>query len=178
MNDLAGVDRAQVLVELHAEQQIRRVVLHYCRGIDRLDMDLVRGCYWPDARDRHGAFEGRREEFITWVEPLLRRHTMTMHHLANVLIEASGNAAGCESYGVAYHAGEPAGDIRWNYVAGFRYLDRFERRDGQWRIADRVTAIEWVQAWHPDQARLAKFGEHLPRRDRSDPVYAIGTPRR
>ncbi|CAJ62181.1 MULTISPECIES: nuclear transport factor 2 family protein [Frankia] len=161
------------------EAAIRRVLLEYCRGIDRLDLELVRGCYWPEATDRHGPFTGTRDEFIDWVGPLLGRQTMTMHHLGNVLVDipaghdvADAHVAVAESYGVAYHAGEPAGDVRWNYAAGFRYVDRFERRDGRWRIADRITVIEWVRPWDADRDRITKFGEHLPRRDRTDPLYA------
>lgn len=151
---------------------IERVLRLYCRSIDRLDMELLRDCYWPEATDRHGAFIGTRDEFVTWVEPHLRRHTMTMHHLGNVLIDLDDDRAVAESYGVAYHSGEPAGDIRGNYTAGFRYVDRFERRDGEWRIAERITCIEWVQPWQADHDRLSVFGAHLPRRDRTDPVYA------
>jgi hypothetical protein len=30
---------------------------------------------------------------------------------------------------------------------GGRYLDRFERRDGEWRIAERVMLYDWFQDW-------------------------------
>ncbi len=162
------------LAELMHERAIRRVLLQYCRGIDRLDMKLVEDCYWPEASDQHGSFSGARDEFVAWVEPLLRRHTMTMHHLGNIIIDVDpgGERARSESYGVAYHSGEPAGDIRWNYAAGFRYVDRFERRGDQWRIADRITAIEWVRAWDSDRERLAASGDPVPRRDGTDPALA------
>lgn len=165
---------ADQLADLLAEGAIRRVLLTYARGIDRLDLELVRSCYWPEATDLHGTFRGTRDEFISWVGPLLRRHTMTMHHLANVLVDVHGDAAGVETYGVAYHSGDPAGDVRWNYAAGFRYVDRFARRGGEWRIADRVTVIEWVRPWEADRARLELFGDPLPRRGPEDPVYAVG----
>ncbi|MCW2526204.1 MAG: hypothetical protein JWM76_1064, partial [Pseudonocardiales bacterium] len=29
------------------ERDIRRVIYDYARGIDRMDLELVRGCYWP-----------------------------------------------------------------------------------------------------------------------------------
>ncbi|MEI6002085.1 hypothetical protein H3V53_34635 [Paraburkholderia bengalensis] len=32
----------------------------YCRGIDRIDWDLVRTCYHPDAFDEHGSSGGGR----------------------------------------------------------------------------------------------------------------------
>lgn len=165
-------DAGTQLDELLSEQAIRKVVQRYARGIDRLDYELVRDCYWPDATDVHGPFTGRRDEFVDWLKKLLPRHTMTMHCISGVLVEQRGDVAGVESYGVAYHSGEPAGDIRWNYAGGFRYVDRFERRDGQWRIADRVTAIEWVTPWARDDARVGALGS-LARRSTADPVYAF-----
>ena len=84
MTATAGADGLSALL---AERAIRRVVTNYARGIDRLDMDLVRECYWPEATDVHGPFTGTRDEFIAWVEPLLNRQSMTMHHLANVIVD-------------------------------------------------------------------------------------------
>lgn len=161
-----------MLEALLDEQAIRRVLLRYCRGIDRLDLELVRSCYWPQATDRHGPFMGTRDEFVEWAEALLRRHSMTMHHVGNMLIEVHGETATSETYCVAYHSGEPAADVRWNYRAGVRYVDRFEKHSGEWRIADRLTVIEWVQPWDADRDLLESLGERLPRRDRTDPVYA------
>jgi uncharacterized protein (TIGR02246 family) len=166
----------EALAELLAEREVRGVIARYARGIDRLDMELVRSCYWPDATDVHGTFTGSRDGFIAWVEPLLQRHTMTMHHLAEVLVDLHGDSAAVETYGVAYHSGEPSGDLRWNYAAGFRYADRFERRDGAWRIADRVTVVEWVTPWDVDTARTAIFGR-LASRSEADPIYAAGARR-
>jgi hypothetical protein len=160
------------LQELIDERDIRRVLLTYARGIDRMDVDLVRSVYWPEATDSHGVFKGTREEFLEWVFPLLEKQTMTMHHLANILIDLEGDSAGVETYGVAYHSGKPEGDLRFNYAAGFRYVDRFERRDGEWRIADRITVIEWVTPWQAHLQRAKVFGA-LAHRDRTDPVYDV-----
>ena len=53
-----------------------------------------------------------------------------------------GDVARAESYGVAYHRKE-GGEPRQNLSTGFRFVDRFERRDGDWRIARRVATTEW-----------------------------------
>ena len=161
---------------LLAESAIRRTLLQYARGIDRKDRALVEACYWPEAQDWHGLFRGTRDEFLDWVMPLLDRQTMTMHHLANVMVDVDdgGDTAGVETYGVAYHAGGTPGDIRWNYAAGFRYIDRFERRGTEWRIADRITVIEWVAPWDADRDRHEVFGRLARRGDGTDPVYDFG----
>ena len=59
------------LQQLLDEAEIRRVHIRYCRGIDRMDWDLVRSCYHPDAIDRHGAYNGDVEGFIDWAAELL-----------------------------------------------------------------------------------------------------------
>ena len=77
---------------LWAEAQIRKVLLRYARGIDRLDLELVRACYHPDATDSHGSFHGTVDEFVTWVDRVLRRYDATMHLLGNPLVELDGDS--------------------------------------------------------------------------------------
>jgi hypothetical protein len=104
---------------------------------------------------------------------MLARFEGTMHVVANQLVELDDDAARSETYGVAYHWGDPPDDHRRNFTTGFRYVDRFERRDGEWRIARRVAVREWThkvtpeQQWHIPPERDGRRG----RRDRSDAVY-------
>jgi len=155
------------------QQAIRDVGLRYCRGIDRLDLELVRSCYHPDATDEHGTFTGTRDEFVEWVGRVLPRFTGTMHMVANQLVEVDGDTARSETYGTAYHHGEPPEDARRNFTTGFRYVDRFERRDGEWRIARRVAVREWTHTVSADQQLIIppERDGRRGRRDRSDTVY-------
>jgi hypothetical protein len=57
--------------KLIARQEIADVIYRYARGIDRLDFDLVRACYHPDAFDDHGSFAGSVEDFIAAAETFL-----------------------------------------------------------------------------------------------------------
>jgi len=166
----ASDDRTE---QLWAEAEIRRVLQRYARGIDRLDLELVRSCYHPDATDSHGTFDGTAAEFVTWVERVLRRYDATMHFLGNPLIELDGDDrthASVETYGMAFHRAA-AGPPERNLVTGFRFVDRFACRDGQWRIARRVAVTEW--------SRVDREGDWWPipdgmlqgRRDRTDPAY-------
>lgn len=158
---------------LQDEADITRVLHDYCRAIDRMDMPLLAECYWPDAHDDHGGFSGTAPEFIAWVRTLLLRQTMTQHVLSNIVIDIAEDRAVSESYVVAYHRG-PADDARWNFVAGCRYSDVFERREGRWRIADRVTIIEWtVPLAAEDPIRDGRFGVPRAARDRTDPSYRV-----
>ena len=154
-------------------QAIRDVVLRYCRGIDRLDLELVRDCYHPDATDEHGTFRGTRDEYVDWVGGVLGRFTGTMHLVANQLVELDGDIARSETYGVAYHHGDPPDDHRRNFTTGFRYVDRFERRDGEWRIATRVAVREWTHTVTAEQQVIIppERDGRRGQRDRTDAVY-------
>jgi hypothetical protein len=154
-------------------QAIRDVVLRYCRGIDRLDLELVRACYHPDATDDHGTFRGTRDEYVAWVGTVLRRFSGTMHLVGNQLVELAGDVARSETYGVAYHHGDPPDDHRCNFTTGFRYVDRFERRDGEWRIATRVAVREWTHTVTAEQQLIIPPEREGRRgqRDRTDAVY-------
>ena len=48
-----------------------------------------------------------------------------------------------ETYAVAFHRYTDQDGYPTDMWAGLRYVDRFERRDGQWRIRRRVCAYEW-----------------------------------
>jgi hypothetical protein len=168
---VSGIDEA--VAALAAKSEIEEVVLRYCRGIDRMDRELVRSCYHADAIDEHGSFTGGVDAFLDWVWALLARYEMTMHFIGNVLVELVGDAAVAESYGVAWHrSADPR--PQWNLVTGFRYVDRFERRgDGAWRIARRVAVTEWSRVDAPRDRWQVPPTLRVGRRDRSDALYEL-----
>jgi hypothetical protein len=57
------------------------------------------------------------------------------------------------------------------FVSGFRYVDRFERRDGAWRVAERWAVREWTRSIPADTVRPKEGVGPDARRDRDDPVY-------
>ncbi|MGW0045300.1 nuclear transport factor 2 family protein [Rhodococcus sp. NPDC003348] len=131
------------LRELLDKQEIREVVLRYCRGIDRLDLDLVRGCYHPDGIDHHTGFDGTVDEYIAWVGPKLELLGGTMHHVGNHLVELFGDVAISEAYSTNVHWGHPN---RGDFTSGARFVDLMERRDGRWAIAERWAVREWTRS--------------------------------
>jgi len=134
---------AQKIADLLARQEITDVMFRYARGIDRLDLDLVRDCYHPDAYDDHGAFAGSVDDFLNAAGPFLARWTATQHFMGNMLIELDGDRARVETYAVAYHRREDDAGNGKDDVMGIRYVDRFEKRAGAWKIAHRVVSTEW-----------------------------------
>ncbi len=132
------------LKKLLDKQEIHDVLMRYCRGIDRCDADLLRSVYHADATDNHGQFNGKAAEFIPWALQSLRRDERTTHFLCNELIEVDGDSAHCESYLFAVHRRKSTdGTMTKDVSFGGRYVDRFERRAGVWRIAHRQVVFEW-----------------------------------
>ena len=135
---------ADDLQRLLDERAIRRVLLDYCRGVDRCDRDLIASAYHPDATDDHGGYVGTGPGFADYAVARLRAaYDATLHFLGDSCIDwspAADDVAEVETYVLAQHRiDDPPTIVRF----GGRYLDRFERRDGAWRIAARVVVREW-----------------------------------
>lgn len=170
----ANTDHESRWRELLDKQSIADVVLTYCRGVDRLDFDLVRSCYHDDAVEHHTGYDGGIDGFIAWLREALSPFAGALHMVGNQLVEVAGDQARCESYGTAYHWGEPAEDASVNFTTGFRYVHRFARRDGGWRIAERWAVREWARTVPAGVVRPRTEPGPLPRRDRTDPLYLAG----
>ncbi|MER7278740.1 nuclear transport factor 2 family protein [Dactylosporangium sp. NPDC000244] len=154
------------------EDAIRAVVCRYCRGIDRLDMELVRSCYHPGGIDHHTGFDGPIEDYIAWVEPKVRGFDGTQHLVANHLVEVVGDRALSETYGMAVHWGTPSDDPKLNFTSGFRFVDVMERRCGEWRILERFASREWTRS--DAGAFIPREGPGpAGRRDREDHIYRL-----
>ena len=131
---------------LHDVQAIRDVVARYCRGIDRLDFDLVRQAYHPDGVDHHTGFDGTVDDYVAWVRKSLEYLAGTMHFIGNHHVDfVSDDTAISETYVMATHWGKPGTGERANFTTGARYVDLMERRDGRWAIAERWAVREWTR---------------------------------
>jgi hypothetical protein len=178
MSDAPAAADIQRLLD---KQAITEVLYRYSRGVDRCDRATLASVYWPDALDDHMVFQGSGDALLDYLSTAVL-HMRTQHRLANILIEFDGaDAARCESYVVAYH-NMPVDDGREDVIFGGRYLDRFERRDGEWRIAYRKLVMDFSQRQSaaPDLGVFGSLpitGGHYP----ADPLYemnAAGAPQR
>lgn len=158
------------LEELSARAEIHDALLRYCRGLDRIDMDLVRSVFHTDAWIQFPAslHIGSVDGFVEFLSGEMPRFVRTMHFLGNSLIEFDGpNVAHVETYLNADHQGSEVHQWKGEIVKLWaRYLDRFEQRDGVWRIARRKLATGWMyrypaEGWfddHPDASALGRDG--------------------
>jgi hypothetical protein len=108
-----------------------------------MDAEVLASAYWPGAMDHHTGFDGTVEQFIEWALPRLAVMEQAMHMIGNILIRLEGDTAKVETYlwSVSVLPGE---DPRQVMVCG-RYLDRFEKRNDEWRIAERLVVHDWFQ---------------------------------
>ncbi|WP_395334894.1 nuclear transport factor 2 family protein [Novosphingobium sp. BL-8H] len=137
---------SQILAELADREAIRECLYRYARGVDRLDADMVRSAYWPDVVDKHLEFEGNAEEFIAWAFPAMQAMDQTMHLIGNVLIALHGDQADVESYFYGYHRITVDGR-KMDVIGAGRYLDRFEKREDEWRIRERLVMTDWFREY-------------------------------
>jgi hypothetical protein len=95
----------------------------------------------------------------------------TQHLVGNVQAHVDGDRATAESYVHAHHVIAQGEDLV-QLMVGARYLDRFERRAGEWRIAFRTEVIDWGR-WLPVPERWFEQNNEMPkgRRDRDDLSY-------
>lgn len=78
--------------ELADREAIREVAYRYARGVDRLDAEIMRSAYWPEATDDHGRFSGNGWEFVDRVMATHGRWRATMHCNMNHSIEFDDGA--------------------------------------------------------------------------------------
>lgn len=161
------------LERLIARAEIQDSMCRYARGVDRRDWESVRRCFHPDAVDEHGELVGSPDDFIEWVS---RRHAaipFAVHFLGNCLIEfIDDRSAAVETYFIAVQRRETApGDTGTDFEVFGRYLDRFERRDGEWRVAARKVVYDGSRTM-PSTNHLRSLTGIMGRRDVEDPVFS------
>jgi SnoaL-like domain len=111
------------------------------RGVDRLDQEVFRSGYHADAILDFGTLVGSPTQFIEFFFDLhARMHKASAHTICNHVCEIDSDTAHTETYWIS--ASENATGIPTT-VAGGRYVDRFERRQGSWAIALRKCMPTW-----------------------------------
>lgn len=160
------------LTRLLDKQDCVELVHKLARAIDRCDADLVGEVFHPDATDDHGGYKGSAADFVPWVMEVLKGMRRTQHMVGNILVEVDGDRAEGESYFIAHHVLPGEQGDRFMVAAG-RYLDRFEKRDGAWKISHRHAVYDWSTSaaasdiWNRADAPGYAFGA----RGADDPSY-------
>ena len=172
---------------------IEHTIRTYARALDRLDERLLRTVFHPGSKHAH-YFEGPSSDpslpskpgapgdFVAFAMDVLRTHSRTHHQLGQMLIEfESDSVAFAETYFTAHHrmrpigdklAGAAACDTEMDYFVGGRYIDRFEKRDGAWKITHRTGMTDWTRLEPPSSQGFGAIAEtQIGKRGRKDMAY-------
>jgi hypothetical protein len=159
------------LRELLARQAIYDTLVRICRGADRFDRELFVGGFHPDALIEAGGHVADPGDVYDRRRARKPGQASTLHLLANHACELAGDTAHAET--CYLYTGLDHDGAAW--AAAGRYIDRLERRDGAWKIAFRLIAVEWsgalLEKAIPMFANPAEAVNGAPSRDRNDPSY-------
>jgi hypothetical protein len=163
-------ERLQLMAD---RQEIWDCLQRISRGIDRFDRESLLSGYHEDAVVDAGALVGSPAQAYESGSALHEAgQVSTMHSLFNHYCDVQGDSAHTETY--FEYAGHNRDGSNW--LAGGRYIDRLERRAGDWRVAFRMTVMEWSGSIPGNEVPLFAGIEDVhangaPARNRSDPSY-------
>ncbi|HKV19440.1 MAG TPA: nuclear transport factor 2 family protein [Mycobacterium sp.] len=166
-------DVAREMVE---EYQLGKLVHAYCRAVDRGDVERLRDLYHDDAVDAHGGFSaGGAAKFLDELAAARPYIRAMQHNITTVNFVIAGEKAEGEVYTIAVHtlAGR---DRDTDLIVGGRYLDKYEKRDGSWKIIERTIVTDWARVRDPsamDTSHPITRDTLKGSVDASDPSYAF-----
>ncbi len=163
--DDAKLDEALSKVAIH------ELAMTYCRGVDRADKALLASIFSEDSTVISGVVNGTGAEFAETICEFVQGNLdFCFHSVANEWIEVSGDEAVGEHYIIAMVS---AGGT--DTMTGGRYIDRYVRTDGTWKIKERTFVVDWDRSdpsTHQDDGFYEGLEQH-GRWGREDPVYAL-----
>ena len=148
--------RLQRLEDIEA---IRTLLRQIARGTDRYDGELLAAAIHADAvLDMGGASPMSGTAFAAALGPPAAPRPGRMHIVTNERIEVEDDVAASETYVLSCQDVLLEGVRKTRLRAG-RYLDRFERRGGVWKLSARTLVDEWSRI--DEVIEAVTPGQHL-----------------
>ena len=141
-------DTEQRLQQLEAKlqyltdrQEILDCIARNARGCDRHDPDMLSSSYHEDGVDEHGEKHvNPGPDYHAWANAVHGRSSRQhMHNITTHTCEIDGDVAHAESYVIGLFLNA---DGETSRILSGRYVDRLERRNGEWKIALRRSTVE------------------------------------
>lgn len=166
------MDKQAKLDALLDKQEIYECLARMSRGTDRCDKELFVSGFHADAIVTAGPFVGLPADLYDWAARFqAETYTATFHKLHQMTCDLDGDQAHAETY-YFFVGCLPDGN---NVLAGGRYVDRFERRQGVWGMVMRNNYVEWTSVVPAAASPLGEIPgielNGMPARDRSDASY-------
>ena len=135
-----------------------------------MDEAIFRSAFWDDAVLCNGPLNGPIDEFLAWWLPSQSERESVQHSISNQSVEFDGDsAADVETYFLA--SVKKYGNPTIELLAA-RYVDRFVKRSGEWRIKSRVLLADWVATAEAAPSGSLAAARHHGSRSEADPSYA------
>ncbi len=166
-------ERLARLDEMLDKQDIYECLVRQSRASDRGDRALFLSGFHADAVIAAGPFVGGPVDLWAWAEDFqAKTYSATFHKLLQQSCDVTGDTAHAETYYL--FVGCLLGGEN-NLMAGGRYVDRFEKRDGVWGMVMRNNFVEWASAVPAMGNPLGEIPDlalnGLPAHNSSDPSY-------
>ncbi|WP_298470471.1 nuclear transport factor 2 family protein [uncultured Erythrobacter sp.] len=173
-------------MRLEDRAAITDVIAAYAHAIDRRRWGMMEHLFHDDAQFQFGEIVGDWRSFVEQARALIDPCLATQHQLGQLQFGFDGpDTCHTETYMTAMHTVPPGfpmpdvfpdkGVIYSAIVAG-RYVDRFEKRGGEWRIARRTGLYDWREFRVVEGVDLSDTPEgasgYHDERDPSTPVVA------
>ncbi len=123
-------------------EEILDCIVRNSRGNDRFDLEMVASSYHADGLHEVGrnVLPGPQ-----YGEHANHAHgamcEQNLHHVTMHSVQIDGDVAHAESYVIGLFLNK---DTQTSRILSGRYIDRLERRDGEWRIVVRRATVEVV----------------------------------
>jgi hypothetical protein len=153
--------------------ELNQLAYRYAAAVDACDVDGFLSVFSPEAQlrafapgaDQPFVVSNGHNELAHVPNAMRKRFTRTAHFMTNHLIDLDGDKASGSVLCMARHfyANTPGGT---DLLVVIRYVDKYDRRDGRWLIADREIRFLWsethstlrdeqvvgvMQGWNEDQ---------------------------
>lgn len=150
------------------KSQLAELVGRLSSAIDRGEHDVIVACYAADSWDDHGGFKGSGREFAHYIcaPSPMRDADAHLHHLiGQSLFEIDED----EAWGETFFVFHLTSDTKL-YPGIGRYIDYFQRIDGEWKIKYRRVVSDWVgEVDARISATMPSYVQAV--RGRADPVF-------
>lgn len=171
----ASVDLEQLARDvqyLKDRRAIEDCINRHARGHDRCDLEIMASCYHEDGVDEHGYAVNPGPVYGEWANEIHQSGSRaTLHNLTSHTCEIDGDEAHAESYVLVGLLNSDGASVR--FING-RYIDRLERRDGEWRITLRRCILDFMiegDASLLESPFIKSSGYVKGQRDKSDISY-------
>jgi SnoaL-like domain len=177
---------------IQARNAIMDGIYRYCRGIDRMDRQLLLSVFHPSATVEYPYFEGDPRGFVDWMWTALAAFDAHSHQVSNIILELDEEAStgtaeayvtaalwrrsddgqeGIEQVVSPGHGVIATTQVGTEYVVRARYFDRWSLQGGAWAIDHRRSVVDYQTM----RVTPVLLGEG--RRGPEDPSYPFLAPR-